>query len=205
MPEWVGSLKHLVKIHLGWSRLNEDQITEMLGELPKLMLLSLRTFAYFGKKLVFRARSFLNLRKLSIQQLGELREVRFENGASPQMELLEFSVCDLESGIIGIIHLPVLEQISLGYKGKVGNLDILQGEVDAHPNHPVLQLNKDRSEHDLGDVIQGSNVAETEDEDEPSSLLETCTAGESSQPEVVVMPTRNVISHDDLLYTYNSC
>ncbi|XP_037471182.1 disease resistance protein RPM1-like, partial [Triticum dicoccoides] len=193
MPEWVGSLKHLVKIHLEWSRLNEDQITEMLGELPKLMLLSLRTFAYFGKKLVFRARSFLNLRKLSIQQLGKLREVRFENGASPQMELLEFSVCDLESGIIGIIHLPVLEQISLGYEGKVANLDILQGEVDAHPNHPVLQLNKDRSEHDLGDVIQGSNVAETEDEDEPSSLLETCTAGESSQPEVVVMPTRNVI------------
>ncbi|XP_020190358.1 putative disease resistance RPP13-like protein 3 [Aegilops tauschii subsp. strangulata] len=204
MPEWVGCLKHLVKINLEWSWLKEDQITEMLGELPKLMQLSLHKSASKRGKLVFRAKTFLNLRKLCICYLSDLREVRFENGASPQMEMLEFSVCDLKSGIIGINHLPVLKQISLGFHGRVAKLGMLQTEVDAHPNHPVLQLDEDRSAHDLGDVVQGPDVAEIEEE-EPSLLPETCTMGESSQSEAVVMPTTNVISHDDLLYTYNSC
>lgn len=34
MPEWVGSLKHLVKIHLKRSYPKEVQVTEMLGRLP---------------------------------------------------------------------------------------------------------------------------------------------------------------------------
>ncbi|KAF7092849.1 hypothetical protein CFC21_095301 [Triticum aestivum] len=173
MPEWVRCLKHLVKIHLEWSHLKEDQITEMLGELPKLMHLSLRTFAYYGKKLVFRARSFLNLRKLSIQQLGKLREVRFENGASPQMEMLEFSVCNLESGIIGIIHLPVFKQISLGYEGRVARLGMLQAEVDAHPNHPVLQFNRDRREHEAEEATNLSQDHDIGDDDFLSCILRT--------------------------------
>nr|UBY07561.1 NBS-LRR disease resistance protein [Dasypyrum villosum] len=156
MPEWVGSLKHLMKIHLRWNKLKEDQITEMLGKLPKLMLLSLGVRAHVGKKLVFRARSFVNLRKLCVNNLDKLMEVGFEQGALPQMEMLEFSLCDLESGIIGINHLPVLKQISLGRKGRVVNLGMLQAEVDKHPNHPVLQLEEDRSEHDLGDSVRES-------------------------------------------------
>uniref|UniRef100_R7W212 Disease resistance protein RPM1 n=1 Tax=Aegilops tauschii TaxID=37682 RepID=R7W212_AEGTA len=143
MPEWVGSLKHLVKIHLEWSRLKEDQVTEMLGKLPKLMLFSLDSYAYVGKKLVFRAEAFVNLRKLSIDITYPLTEVRFEKGASPKMELIEFSDGDLKSEIIGINHLPVLKQISLGRKGRVANLGMLQAEVDKHPNNPVLQLEGD--------------------------------------------------------------
>ena len=83
---------------------------------------------------------------------------------------------------------------------------MLQAEVDTHPNHPVLKLKEDCSEHDLGNVVQGPGVAEIEEQEEPSLLPQTCMMGESSQSEAVVMPTTNVISsHGDLLYTYNSC
>ncbi|XBI76821.1 hypothetical protein VPH35_070014 [Triticum aestivum] len=178
MPEWVGSLKHLVKIHLEWSRIKEDQITEMLGKLPKLMLLNLCIFAYYGKKLVFREEAFVNLRKLCLTGQFELTEVRFEKGASPKMEMIEFNSCQLKSGIIGINHLPVLKQISLGNYGKVANLGMLQAEVDVHPNHPGLKLFGDCSEHDLGNVVQGSDDAEAEEE--PSLFPEPAAVGESS-------------------------
>ncbi|VAH99413.1 disease resistance protein RPM1-like isoform X2 [Triticum dicoccoides] len=205
MPEWVGSMKHLVKIHLEWSYLKEDQVTEMLGRLPKLMLLNLGAAAYYGKKLVFREEASLNLRKLCITSPVDLREVKFQKGALPQMEKLAFNYVTLESGITGIKHLPRLKKISLYYQGRVANLGVLQAEVDTHPNHPVLKLKEDCSEHDLGNVVQGPGVAEIEEQEEPSLLPQTCMMGESSQSEAVVMPTTNVISHGDLLYTYNSC
>ncbi|KAM3206459.1 hypothetical protein ACQJBY_061896 [Aegilops geniculata] len=204
MPEWVGSLKRLVKIHLEWSKLEEDQITEMLGKLPKLMLLNLGAVAFHGKKLVFREEAFVNLKKICIDSLFELREVRFQKGALSQLETMEISSCRLGLGIIGIKNLQRLKQISLGKGGKVANLGMLEAEVDVHPNHLVLQLKLDRSEHNLGDHVRESDVVETEDEEE-ASLLETCTVGESAQSEAAAMPTTNVISHDDLLYTYNSC
>ncbi|XBI06181.1 hypothetical protein VPH35_134227 [Triticum aestivum] len=205
MPEWVGSLKHLVKIHLKWSYLKKDEFTEVLGKLPKLMLLSLDDKAYEGEKLVFGAEAFLNLRQLCIYVLLRLKEVRFQKGAFPQLETIEITWCQLGSGIIGINHLPVLKQISLGYNGKVARLAMLQAEVDTHPSNPVVQLKQDRSQHDLGDGVRESVVVETEDEEEPSLLLETCMGGERAQSEAAAMPTTNVISHDDLMYTYNSC
>ncbi|XP_044366526.1 disease resistance protein RPM1-like [Triticum aestivum] len=184
MPEWVGSLKHLVNIHLGWSYLKENQLTEGLEKLPKLMLLGLHNCAHDGKKLVFRAEGFLNLRQLSIDRLYDLRELIFQKGALPQMERIEFSYVELTSGIIGINHLPKLKEISLDYRGRVAKLGALQAEVDVHPNHPVLQLNKDHSEHDLGDVVQGSDDAEAEEEpstdSEPSLYPEPAAVGESS-------------------------
>ncbi|KAE8802302.1 hypothetical protein D1007_21846 [Hordeum vulgare] len=173
MSEWFGSLNHLVKIYLDGSCLKEDKITEMLGELPKLMLLSLESEAHAGEKLLFREESFQNLRKLCIAYPGELMEVRFKKGASPRMEMLELSYGDLESGIIGINHLPMLKQVSLGKKGRVANLGMLQAEVDAHPNNPMLQLKQDCSQHDLGDVFQGFDVVETEECSSQATNLRT--------------------------------
>uniref|UniRef100_A0A8I6YA46 Uncharacterized protein n=1 Tax=Hordeum vulgare subsp. vulgare TaxID=112509 RepID=A0A8I6YA46_HORVV len=46
---------------------------------------------------------------------------------------------------------------------RVANLGMLQAEVDAHPNNPMLQLKQDCSQHDLGDVFQGFDVVETEE------------------------------------------
>lgn len=65
---------------------------------------------------------------------------------------------------------------------------MLQSEVDAHTNHPVLRLRWDQIDHDLRDVV----VQVEEATEEPAK------AGESSRSHAVV--TTNV-SQDDVLYT----
>jgi disease resistance protein RPM1 len=149
MPDWVGDLMHLVKIYLERSLLKEDKVLELLGALPNLMLLSLHLDAYVRVKIVFTAGAFPNLRELYIWYSSELQEVRFEEGTSPQMERIELGACTLRSGITGIKHLPRLKEISLSYNSQVAKLAVLQAEVDAHPNHPVLRLQDDRNDHDL--------------------------------------------------------
>ena len=51
---------------------------------------------------------------------------------------------------------------------------MLQREVDAHPNNPVLRLERERRYHDLGDIVQGSTIVVHVDEategEESSSL-----------------------------------
>ncbi|KAK1686413.1 hypothetical protein QYE76_047261 [Lolium multiflorum] len=183
MPDWVGGLMHLVKIYLQGSKLNEGKTMQVLGTLPKLMLLCFYKFAYDGKKLVFTAGAFPSLRKLDIFYLGRLREMRFEEGTLPQIEKIEIDTCRLESGIVGIQHLPQLKEVSLGYDGRVARLGVLQDEVDAHPNHPVLRLQWNRSAHDLGDVTEGSDV-EVEDTEE-QSLFPRSAVGESSLAVIV--------------------
>uniref|UniRef100_A0A0E0L7Q9 Uncharacterized protein n=1 Tax=Oryza punctata TaxID=4537 RepID=A0A0E0L7Q9_ORYPU len=154
--DWLRELTHLVKIHLFGSGLKEGKTIEILGELPNLMVLRLWGNAYVGVQLLFRAEAFPKLRKLEIWSLEDLREMRFEERTSPQMETIEISHCRLESGIIGIKHLPKLKEISLGLGSKVARLGQLQKEVEAKPNPPVLRLYyNDPSKHDLGDT-QGS-------------------------------------------------
>jgi disease resistance protein RPM1 len=157
MTDWFRNLTQLVKISLICSQLKEDKTMEILGELPKLMLLQFYPSAYLGEKLVFRTRGFLNLRTLEIWGTNDRKEIIFEEGTSPQMERIEIRRCILKSGIIGIKHLPRLKVISLWYESKVARLSMLEEEVNAHPNHPVLRLSHDRNFHDLGDV-EGSNV-----------------------------------------------
>ncbi|TVU40344.1 hypothetical protein EJB05_13805 [Eragrostis curvula] len=142
--DWFRNLTQLVKLRLCWSEL-EGKAVKIFGALPHLMLLVLRgDYSYAGKELVFRAPDFLNLRKLAIGGARELMEIRFEQNASPK------TVAD--PGINGIKHLPNLKEISLGYESKVARLGMLEEEVRAHPNQPMLRLEEDRSYHDLGDA-----------------------------------------------------
>lgn len=84
--------------------------------------------------------------------------MRFEERTSPQMETIEISHCRLESGIIGIKHLPKLKEISLRWNCEVARLGQLLEEVKANPNRPVLLLYNDPSKHDLGDTQEGSGT-----------------------------------------------
>ncbi|KAF7105932.1 hypothetical protein CFC21_106702 [Triticum aestivum] len=198
IPGWVGDLMHLVKLYLRHSEIKEEgKIMEILGPLPNLMHLPLGRGSYIGEKLAFKTGAFPNLKNLDICFLEQLRELKFEDGTSPQLVMIHISLCELASGIIGVNQLPKLKQISLGPYGQVAKLAMLQSEVDAHPNSPVLRLFNERSRHDLGDV-----VAQVEEATEESSSLhpEPAAAGGSSESVV----TTNV-SQDDLLYTYNSC
>nr|CCD28559.1 NBS-LRR [Oryza sativa Indica Group] len=158
MPNWIEQLTHLMKFYLLRSKLKEGKTMLILGALPNLMVLSLYHNSYLGEKLVFKTGAFPNLRTLCIYELDQLREIRFEDGSSPQLEKIEIGWCRLESGIIGIIHLPRLKEISLGYKSKVARLGQLEGEVNTHPNRPVLRMYSDRRDHDLGAEAEGSSM-----------------------------------------------
>ena len=159
IPVRFGSLMHLVKLCLcGTGLKQEGEPMEILGALPNLMLLSLARGSYSGEILIFKTGAFPNLKKLDIWDDYRnnycLKEVKFEDRASPHLERIEISWCRLESGITGINHLPRLKEISLGYDGKVAKLAVLQGQVDAHPNSPVLRLLKAWSYHDLPRVVR---------------------------------------------------
>ncbi|XP_073361897.1 putative disease resistance RPP13-like protein 3 isoform X2 [Aegilops tauschii subsp. strangulata] len=204
IPGWVGDLMHLVKLHLWRSEIKEEgKIMEILGPLPNLMHLRLGRGSYIGEKLAFKTGAFPNLKNLDIWDLDELIELKFEDGTSPQLAMIHICWCELRSGITGVNHLPKLQEISLGFGGRVAKLAMLQSEVDAHTNSPVLRLYNERSGHDLWDVF-----VQLEDVTGESSSLhpEPAAAGESSQSQAVGMATANISnSQDDVLYTYNSC
>ncbi|XP_048544850.1 disease resistance protein RPM1-like isoform X2 [Triticum urartu] len=183
IPDWFANMMHLVKLYLEGSIIKEEcKIMEILGPLPNLMQICLGNDSYIGEKLVFKTGTLPNLKKLDIYGLKQLRELIFEEGTSPELEKIEISGCTLESGIIGVNQLPKLKEISLGSYGRVAKLAMLQSEVDAHPNSPVLRLQMPKRYHDV----------------------ESAAAGELSRSQAVAMVTTNV-NQDDLLYNYNSC
>lgn len=182
LPNWVGNLMHLVNIYLENNQLKKGvKSVEMLGVLPNLMFLGLHWHAYAGEKLAFREGAFPNLKKLDIIGLDKLREVQFEEGTSPRLEMIEIIWCSLVTGIIGVEHLPSIKEISLGYNGKVAKLGVLQRKLNAHRNHPVLQLDKNWSDHILGDAVQGSSAVQLEGVEEDSALLSNQVGECSSQ------------------------
>ncbi|EMS55704.1 Disease resistance protein RPM1 [Triticum urartu] len=192
IPRWVGSLMHLVKLYLRGSEIKEEgKIMEILGPLPNLMHLRLRRGSYIGEKLAFKTGAFPNLKKLDIFGLAELKEVQFEDGTSPKLEMMYITDCVLRSGIIGSNHLPRLKEISLGNYGQVANLAMLQIEVDAHPNSAVLRLYGEQRYHDLGDVVVQVEEAPG---DSSSPHPEREAARESSRSQAVVMAATNIRS-----------
>nr|UBY07428.1 NBS-LRR disease resistance protein [Dasypyrum villosum] len=150
MPDWFADLVHLVKIDLLYSNLKDGaKSMKLLGALPKLMFLRLYWDSYVEEKLVFRAETFPNLTRLDIWFLNQLRELVFEEGTS-----------------------PLLKEIHLAGT-KVARLCVLEGEVDTHPNHPVLRLSFGRSFHDLDRQIVEVSGVQVEATGEPSTVATT--------------------------------
>ncbi|XP_062228686.1 disease resistance protein RPM1-like [Phragmites australis] len=135
IPSWVAKSVNLVKIELKYCGLKE---LEALAELPNLMQVRIYGDAY-NEKLVFHKHAFSKLRILHLELHHALREVTFEESASPNMESITILYCKLTSGINGIKYLPKLREINVRHC-RLAKQDMLQEEAGKHPNHPVLQM-----------------------------------------------------------------
>ena len=163
---------------------------QILGALAKLMFLYLGYGSYAAEKLVFKAETFLNLRKLEVYCENQPRELIFEVGTSPQLEKIEIIQGRLESGVTGIKHLPRLKEIFISDAAQVARLSVLEGEVNAHPNRPVLRLSLERRHHDLDQhIVEGSGVQVE------ATVESSVAAGEGSQLAAVLAESD---SEDDL-------
>ncbi|TVU11627.1 hypothetical protein EJB05_45222, partial [Eragrostis curvula] len=92
----------VVKMQLSRSRLKDDKMMETIGSLPNLMLLRL-----YGNAYCLEGGAFPNLKEVDIYFSEQLREIRFEEGMTPQMGSIEIYGCRLESGIVGVRASPV--------------------------------------------------------------------------------------------------
>ncbi|CAI9105696.1 OLC1v1004680C1 [Oldenlandia corymbosa var. corymbosa] len=93
VPKIISSLQELTSIELGWSRLMVDPL-EYLQCLPNLRSLFLYK-AFDGKSLCFKAGCFLKLENLILWRLYNLRELRINKDAMPNLR--ELSIISLES------------------------------------------------------------------------------------------------------------
>ncbi|CAK9153237.1 unnamed protein product [Ilex paraguariensis] len=113
VPRWILSLQSLVRLQLGESKLRDDQI-QCLQDLPNLLQLELN-FACVGESLFFKVGGFQRLKILKLYNLQELRWVRVEQGAMPNLEMLYLRYCPLEKVPVGIEHLTKLQLLDLSY------------------------------------------------------------------------------------------
>ncbi|CAI9109282.1 OLC1v1009084C10 [Oldenlandia corymbosa var. corymbosa] len=126
VPEVFSSLHELTLVHLRWSGIMDNPL-ESLQYLPNLLLLMLEE-AFEGESLCFKAGCFLKLGRLGLYNVQNLRWLRMEEGAMPNLRELELrSVKLLEEFPWEVQHLTKLEVLYLE--------DISQTAIDQLHNH----------------------------------------------------------------------
>ncbi|KAE8009781.1 hypothetical protein FH972_006197 [Carpinus fangiana] len=111
LPDWIASLRDLVRVYLKWSQLKTDPLIHLQG-LPNLAHLELLQ-VYKGKELCFKAEGFQNLKVLGLDKFDSLEAITVEEGAMPKLEKLIIQRCELlkkvPSGIENLTELKVVE------------------------------------------------------------------------------------------------
>ncbi|KAL6596592.1 hypothetical protein ACP70R_047235 [Stipagrostis hirtigluma subsp. patula] len=138
MLQWVCLLTNLVKIRLTWTGIKASDVLTALEALPNLRNLFFWPLPHMEHKMVFCEKAFPKLQILELVRLSALSDVIFEEGTAPLMEEASFIQC--KSDIQGLTHLPSLKQVTFGGAAEDSVRRMIQEQVDAHPNHPVLQI-----------------------------------------------------------------
>ncbi|KAG6511333.1 disease resistance protein RPM1-like [Zingiber officinale] len=111
LPNWISSLKHLVRMRLRWSRLKEDSFG-VLEELPSLVELTL-IHAYDGANLRCQKGGFQKLKILDLERLNNLNHVVVD-GSMPNLQKMYIRSCvQLQEVPQGIQQLVLLKEIHL--------------------------------------------------------------------------------------------
>ncbi|XP_042447377.1 disease resistance protein RPM1-like isoform X1 [Zingiber officinale] len=113
MPAFICSCTELTHVSLSGSHLIEDPLPS-LGQLHKLVALTLRYDAYEGQKLHFRTGWFLNLKRLYLEGLKNLNNIVIEEGAMASLyKLYMEDLPELKMVPSGIEFLTHLQKLTL--------------------------------------------------------------------------------------------
>ncbi|KAL6644060.1 hypothetical protein ACP70R_018826 [Stipagrostis hirtigluma subsp. patula] len=161
LPEWVGKLQNLVKLKLRGTRLLDlDAAVQVLGSLPNLAILRLWWNSFQGGELHFQSGAFRSLMVLELWELWGTELVKFDNGATPKLELLriryysgisvtsffglEFlpSVKEVRLNICFIPNLtdPYMDAITTGVDWEAKIKEDLRMQLAKNPNQPILKV-----------------------------------------------------------------
>ncbi|PRQ60953.1 putative leucine-rich repeat domain, L domain-containing protein [Rosa chinensis] len=145
VPRWISELTSLTKIGLKWSKLKaRDDPLQALQALPNLMELNLIDY-YTGEELTFKAQTFKKLMVLIIEQFDELKVVKIEDGAMPQLKRLTMCKCqNLKSLPEGVAGLNALKK-SDGMRCPMNSLQWFKNVVSAYSSHPFLEIFRNRN------------------------------------------------------------
>ena len=129
--EWIGKLQNLSKLVLEHSNLKQDDdAIQVLGFLPNLAVLRLKTCSFEGTKLHFQSSSFLNLVVLELYVLENLQLVQFKEGTMPRLELLNVGGCQELNAFSGLAALKSLKGIRLEGSYRTPVSETLKKEVE---------------------------------------------------------------------------
>lgn len=142
LPEWVQGLKNLVKLKLRSSSISEpDAAIQVLGILPNLAFLHLLRKSFVGEEvsLNFPPEMFPSLIVLELEL--RFNSVKFEQGATPKLELLKF--CDVtisSDSLRGLSSLSCLKEVVLQGYFDGDDLKHVRAAVAENPNLPVVKM-----------------------------------------------------------------
>ena len=150
LPECIQRLKNLVKLKLRSTRITEhDAALQVLGNLPNLAFLHLLKQTAEGEnvRLSFQQGMFPSLvvLELSMGLFERLRSVKFEQGTTPNLEVLKVCTCTsrttlINSGsVLGLPSLSSLKEVVLEGDYNDSQLAYLRAEVAENPHRPVVK------------------------------------------------------------------
>jgi hypothetical protein len=121
LPKWIKELQHLVKLKLvDTGLLEHDATMELLGKLPRLeILVLLESWSSFQcEELDFKSLhggiAFGSLRVLTLSVTVNIKWVKFEEGAMPKLERLQFTgKVNSEIEFSGLGFLPSINEVQL--------------------------------------------------------------------------------------------
>jgi hypothetical protein len=151
LPQWIQGLTNLVKLKLRSSMISEhDEAIQVLGDLPNLASLHLLTksFEQSNACLTFRPHMFPNLVVLELDSLlinwedrDVLLSLKFEQGATPKLELLKFGSAYINSRTLsGLPSLASLKEVLLEGRYSDDALAYLRAELAEIPSLPVIKM-----------------------------------------------------------------
>jgi hypothetical protein len=147
LPEWIQGLKNLVKLKLRNCEISDHgDAMKVLCNLPNLASLHLLWFSFQGAEvdLSFCPKTFQSLVVLELASGSMVNSVKFEEQATPKLELLSVFLRHVNSGTLsGLQTLCGLKELVLTDQAFIADfpiaLDYVRAELALHPNRPVMR------------------------------------------------------------------